>query len=60
MLNCLKLLCWTKTTGSTNGQKQEIKLREGKIKERDRGTLPEPRSELVEWNTVAASSSHGD
>ena len=53
-------LCWTKTTGSTNGQKQEIKPREGKIKERDRGTLLEPQSELVERNTVAASSSHGD
>ena len=36
------------------------KLKEGKIKERDRGTLPEPRSELVERNTVAASSSYGD
>ena len=60
MLNCLKLLCWTKTIGSTNGQKQEIKPREGKIKERDRGTLLKPRSELVERNTVATSNSHGD
>ena len=60
MLNFLKILCWTKTTGSTNGQKQEIKPREGKIKERDRGTLSESRSELVERNMVAASSGHGD
>ena len=36
------------------------KLKEGKIKERDRGTLLEPRPELVERNMVAASSSHGD
>ena len=36
------------------------KLKEGKIKERDRGTLSEPQLESVEWNTVAASSSHGD
>ena len=36
------------------------KLNEGKIKERDRGTLPEPPPELVERNTVAASCSHGD
>ena len=31
MLNCLKLLCWTKTTGSTNGQKQEIKTLQNKF-----------------------------
>ena len=36
------------------------KLKEGKTKERDRGTLPEPWPKLVERNTVAASSSHGD
>ena len=36
------------------------KLKEGKIKEGDRGTLPEPWQELVERNTVAASGSHGD
>ena len=36
------------------------KLKEGKIKEKDRGTLPEPPSELVERNTVAASCNHGD
>ena len=36
------------------------KLKEGKIKEGDKGTLPEPRPELVERNTVVASSSHGD
>ena len=36
------------------------KLKEGKIKEGDRGTLPEPRPKLVERNTVGASGSHGD
>jgi len=37
------------------------KLKEGKIKEGDRGTLPEPWLELVERNTVAASggAEHG-
>ena len=36
------------------------KLKEAKIKEGDRGTLPEPRPKLVERNTVGASGSHGD
>ena len=36
------------------------KLKEGKIKEGDRGTLQEPQPELVERNTVAASGSHGN
>ena len=35
-------------------------LKEQKIEERDRGTLPEPPPQLVERNTVAASCSHGD
>ena len=36
------------------------KLKEWKIKERDRGTLLEPPPELVEQNTVVASYNHGD
>ena len=36
------------------------KLKEGKIKARDRGILPKPQPELVERNTVAASNSHED